>query len=50
MKTVRPYRAKEVYAAMCLDCGEEVESLSMPVPRYCLSCQAKRDREEKAGK
>ena len=44
MKSSRPYRAYEVYASPCIDCGEEIESREMPVPLRCPGCQIKHDR------
>lgn len=41
MKPTRPFRAYSVYAAPCVDCGDEVESVAMPIPNRCLSCQSK---------
>lgn len=45
MKPVRPFRNFSIFAAACVDCGEEVESQTMPVPLRCYSCQTKRDKE-----
>lgn len=44
VSTSRPFRDHEVFAAACVDCGQEVESREMPVPLRCPGCQAKRDR------
>lgn len=41
MKPTRPYRATEVYASPCVDCGEEVESATLPIPARCPGCTAK---------
>ena len=44
MKPTRPFRAHEVYASPCVDCKDEVESVTFPVPLRCAGCQAKRDK------
>lgn len=44
MKPIRPFRTHEIYAAACVDCGEEIESPTLPVPDRCPACQAKRDK------
>jgi DNA-directed RNA polymerase subunit RPC12/RpoP len=43
-KPTRPFRNYSVYAAACVDCGEEVESRELPVPLRCAKCQIKRDK------
>ena len=44
MKPVRPFRANSVYASPCVDCQEEIESETLPVPLRCRHCQAKHDK------
>lgn len=39
MKQVRPYRYKEVFAAPCIICKEEIESDTLPVPWLCNHCK-----------
>lgn len=39
MKPTRPFRAHEVYASPCVDCGAEIESPTLPVPLRCGGCQ-----------
>lgn len=41
MKPVRPFRSQEAYAALCIGCGEEIESPTLPVPLRCSVCQSK---------
>jgi hypothetical protein len=40
MKQTRPFRDKEIYAAPCLGCSEEIESETLPIPRLCHKCKS----------
>lgn len=46
MQPVRPFRANSVYTAPCQNCGDEVESATLPVPVFCAYCRSG-TREEK---
>lgn len=41
MSLVRPFRAHEVYAGACVQCGDEIEADKLPVPLLCRSCAPK---------
>lgn len=45
MNATRPFRSTDIFASPCVDCKSEVESVELPVPLRCPSCQIRRDKD-----